>query len=126
VLIQHLERLHEMYVDKVQSIGGLCSAMSVKEPSVEDYLNWPSEEVTGLPDMFSGVNENFDTTAIEGALALAGNSVDFEAVRVATSEGGADVLLTVSGVRRLLRLFQRNGGGLSAMTMCYLLFVLNS
>jgi hypothetical protein len=27
----------------------------------------------GLPDMFSGVNENFATAAIEGALAMAGD-----------------------------------------------------
>jgi hypothetical protein len=100
VLFQQLERLHEMYTDKVQSIGGLCSAMSAKEPSVEDYLNWLSEEVTGLPDMFSGMNENFATTAIDGALALASNSIDLKAVRVAASEGGADVLSTAPGMRK--------------------------
>jgi hypothetical protein len=54
--------------------------MLVEEPLVEDYLNWLFEEVTGLPDMFSGVNEKLATAAIEGALALAGNSVDLEAV----------------------------------------------
>jgi hypothetical protein len=103
VLVQQLERLCEMYADKVQSIRGLCSAMSVEEPLVEDYLNWLSEEVTGPPDMFSGMNENFATTAIEGALTLATNSVDLEAVRVATSGGGADVLPAVSGVWKAAR-----------------------
>jgi hypothetical protein len=34
----------------------LCSTMSVKGPLVKDYLNRLSEEGTGLPDMFSGVN----------------------------------------------------------------------
>jgi hypothetical protein len=29
VLVQQLERFKEMYADKVQSIGGLCSVMSV-------------------------------------------------------------------------------------------------
>jgi hypothetical protein len=117
VLGQQLERLHEMYANKVQSIGGLCSSMSVKEPSVEDYLNWLSEEVSGLPDIFNGVNENFATAAIEGALALIGDSVDLEALRVATFEGGADVLPTALGVRKALRLMQRNGGGLSVTYM---------
>jgi hypothetical protein len=74
--------------------------MSVEEPSVEDYLNWLSEEVASLLDMFSGMNENFATTAIEGALALAGNLVDLEVVRVATFESGADVLPAVSEVRK--------------------------
>jgi DNA-binding MarR family transcriptional regulator len=98
VLVEQLEKLHEMYTDKVQSIGSLSSAMSVKEHSVEDYLS--SEEVTGLTDMFSGMNGNFATAVIEGALSLAGNSVDLEAVRVATSKGGTDVLPVASGVRK--------------------------
>jgi hypothetical protein len=59
--------------------------------------------VTGLPSIFCGVNENFATAAIEGALALAGESADFDAVRVAASEGGADVLLDGSGVRKAAR-----------------------
>jgi hypothetical protein len=85
----------------VQSIGGLYSVMLAEEPSVEDYINWLSEEVTGLSDMFSGMNENFATAAIKGALALADNSVDLEAVQVASSEGSADVLPTASGVRKV-------------------------
>jgi hypothetical protein len=56
--------------------------------------------VTGLPDMFSGMNENFATTAIEGALALASNLIDLKVVRVAASEGGADVLSTAPGMRK--------------------------
>jgi hypothetical protein len=36
--------------------------------------------VTSLPDMFCGMDENFATAAIEGALTLAGDSVDFDAV----------------------------------------------
>jgi SMC interacting uncharacterized protein involved in chromosome segregation len=38
-LVQKLEGLREMYADKVQAIGGLCSPMSMEEPSVKDYLN---------------------------------------------------------------------------------------
>jgi hypothetical protein len=103
MLVERLERLHEMYADKVQSIGGLCSVMSAEEPSVEDYLNWLSEEMAGLPDMFSGMNENFATAAIEGALTLAGNSVDLDVVRVAASESGTDVLPNAFGVCKVAR-----------------------
>jgi hypothetical protein len=65
---------------------------------IKDYLNWLSEEVIGLPDVFSGVNENFATAVIEGALTLAGNSVNLEAVRIAASEASADILPAASGV----------------------------
>jgi hypothetical protein len=78
--VRKLWGLREMYADKVRTIGGLCSPMSVEEPSVEGYVNWFSEEVTSLPDMFCGMDENFATAAIEGALTLAGDSVDFDAM----------------------------------------------
>jgi hypothetical protein len=54
-LVRRLEELHELYVGNVQTIGGLCSQMPTDEPSAEDYLHWLSMDVTGLPDMFSGV-----------------------------------------------------------------------
>jgi hypothetical protein len=54
--------------------------MPVEEPSIEDYLRRLSEEVFGLPDMFSSVNENFPTATIEGALAIAGDLVNLDAI----------------------------------------------
>jgi hypothetical protein len=69
-----------MYADKVQTIGGLCSPMSVEEPSARDYLNWLEEEVASLLDMFCGVNENFATATIEGDLALASDWIDLDAM----------------------------------------------
>jgi hypothetical protein len=77
--------------------------MSVEEPSVKDYLNWFSEQVTGLRDMFCGMNEKFATAAIEGALALGSDLVDFDVVRVAASEGGTNVLPAGSSVRKAAR-----------------------
>jgi hypothetical protein len=77
--------------------------VSAEKPSVEDYLNWLSEEVSGLPDVLSGVNENFATAAIERALTLAGDSIDPEAARDAAFEAGADILPTASSVRRAAR-----------------------
>jgi hypothetical protein len=94
-IVQKLEGLGEMYADKVQTIGGLCSPMSMEEPSA-----WLSKEVAGLPNTFCGVNENFATIVIEGALTLASDSVDLHAVSVATSKGGADVLPVGSSVQK--------------------------
>jgi hypothetical protein len=39
-----------------------------------------STEISGLPDMFCGVNENFATATVKGALTMAGDPVDLEAV----------------------------------------------
>jgi hypothetical protein len=53
--------------------------------------------------MFSGVNENIASAAIEGALAMAGDSVDLDTVRGVATESGADVLPVESGVQRAMR-----------------------
>jgi hypothetical protein len=81
-----------LYVRNVETIGDLCSQMPVGEPSAEDYLRWLSMEITGLPDMFSGVNEKFATATIEGDLAIARDSVDFDGVRRMAATSGADIL----------------------------------
>jgi hypothetical protein len=75
-----LEELRGLYAGNVQTIRGLCLQMAVEEPSAMDYLRWLLEEVSSPLEMFSGVNENFATVAIEGALAMAGDSVDLDAV----------------------------------------------
>jgi hypothetical protein len=79
-IVRKLEELHGLYVSNVQIIGGLCLQLPTEEPSVEDCLRWLSEEISSLPDMFGGVNENFATAAIEGALTMAGDSVDLDVV----------------------------------------------
>jgi hypothetical protein len=71
------------------------------EPSVEDYLNWLFEEVSSLPDVFSGINENLATAAIEGALTLADDSIDLEAVRTGASKAGTNILPDASGVQKV-------------------------
>jgi hypothetical protein len=50
--------------------------------------------------MFSGVNENFTTAVIEGAVAMARDLVDLDVVRGTTTESGADVLPTGDNIRR--------------------------
>jgi hypothetical protein len=99
--VRTLEELHRLYAGNVQIIGGLCSPMPAVETSVEDYLRWLSDEISGLPDMFGGVNENFATAAFEGGLTIVDDSIDLDVVRGAATEGGADVLPTGSDVRRV-------------------------
>jgi hypothetical protein len=77
--------------------------MSVEEHLVEDYLQRMSEEALDLSDMFSGAIENFATATIEGPLALARDSIDVDAVEVASSESGVNVLPAEPDVRRAAR-----------------------
>jgi hypothetical protein len=67
-LVCDLAELHMLYVRNALAIRGLCSPMPEGEPSSADYLRWLSTEISSLLDMFGGVNENFATTAIKGAL----------------------------------------------------------
>jgi hypothetical protein len=66
--VQKLEGLREMYADNIQIIGGLCSPISMEEPSVEHYLNYLSEEVAALLDMFCGVNKFLPLLRLKGLL----------------------------------------------------------
>jgi hypothetical protein len=50
--------------------------------------------------MFIGVNENSTTAAIEGALTMAGDSVDLDVMRSTAAKCGTDVLPTGPDVRR--------------------------
>jgi hypothetical protein len=92
MIAQKLEGLHEIYADKVQSIGGLCSMMLMEKPSAEDYLAWLSEEVSGLSDVLSGVNDNFATS-----------SIDPKAVRAAASEADTNISTAASGIQKAAR-----------------------
>jgi hypothetical protein len=42
--------------------------------------------------MFDGINENFATTVVKGALTMAGDSVDLEAMWDAAVSSGANIL----------------------------------
>jgi hypothetical protein len=57
-----------------------------------DYMRWLAAEVTCLPEVFAGVNENFISTAVEGVLVMAGGSVDLAAMQASTADSGVDVL----------------------------------
>jgi hypothetical protein len=102
-LIRDLAEQRALYVCKAQTIGGLCSLMPEGEPSAADYLHWLSTEISGLPDMFGGVNENFVTATIEGTLMMVGDSVDLDALQSAAAKSGANVLPTERDVLRATR-----------------------
>jgi hypothetical protein len=101
-LIWDLDGLRELYVRNAPTIGGLCSLMPEGKPSATDYLCWLSIEISGLPDMFGGVNENFVTAAVKGAPVMTGDSVDLDALQSAAAESGADVLPTECDVWRVM------------------------
>jgi hypothetical protein len=106
-LIRDLAELHALYECNVQSIGGLCSLMLEGEASVMDYIRWLSIEVTGLPEVFAGVNENFVSTVVEGTLAMAGGSVDLSALKASAADSGADILPVERDVRRAMHAVSR-------------------
>jgi hypothetical protein len=71
-LVWDLVELCALYVHHAQTIGGLCSPMPEGKPSVADYLCWLSTEISDLLDKFGGINENFVTAMVEGALVMDG------------------------------------------------------
>jgi hypothetical protein len=99
-LVRDLAGLRKLYAHNVQGIGSLCSLMHEIDSSAADYICWLSMEVAGLPKMFASVNENFISTAVEGALMMAGEFVDLDALRDATAKNGADILLAGQDVWR--------------------------
>jgi hypothetical protein len=102
-LVRDLVDLRALYVRNAHTIGGLCSPMPKGEPSTADYLCWLSIEISSLPDMFGGINENFATVAIEGAVVMAGDSVDLDALQSTAAESGADLLPTERDMWRATR-----------------------
>jgi hypothetical protein len=94
-------------VRNTQSIGGLCSLLPEGKISAAVYLCWLSVEMSGLPDMFAGVNENFVSTAIEGTLVMAGDSVDFDGLQTTAAESEADILPANRDVRGAARVVSK-------------------
>jgi hypothetical protein len=92
-LICNLAELRSLYVRNTPTIGGLCSPIPKGKPSAVDYLHWLSMEISCFPDMFGGVNTNFITSAVEGALIMAGESIDLDALQNVVAASGADLLL---------------------------------
>jgi hypothetical protein len=78
----------------------VCTPLPEGKHSAADYLHWLSVEVSGLPDMFVGVNKNFVSTAVKGTLMMAEDYVDFDGLQTATADSGTDILPTDCDVRR--------------------------
>jgi hypothetical protein len=48
-------------------------------------------EVGGLPEVFTGINENVISAAVEGTLVMAGPFVNLGALQAATAVSEADI-----------------------------------
>jgi hypothetical protein len=73
-----------------------------------DYLHWLLVEVYDLPKVFAGVNENFISVVVEGALAMAGDSIDLNAIQDVVATSGADILPADRDVRNATRTVAKN------------------
>jgi hypothetical protein len=102
-LLRDLAGLQRLYIHNVQVIRGLCSPMPKDDPSAADYIHWLSTEVAGLPEMFVGVNENFFSAAVEGALVMARESDDLDAFQDVAAESRPDILPVDRDVWRAAR-----------------------
>jgi hypothetical protein len=102
-LVRDLAGLQRLYICNVQVIRGLCSPMPEADPSTADYIRWLSMEVADLPEMFVGVNKNFVFAIVEGALVMAGESIDLDAFQDVAAESGLDIFPVDRDVRRVAR-----------------------
>jgi hypothetical protein len=91
-LTSDLMELQKLYIHNIRGIGGLCSLMPEGHPSATDYICWVFKEVADLPKVFAGVNENFISATVEGALLMAGDSIDLDAVVDAAATSSANIL----------------------------------
>jgi hypothetical protein len=91
-LIRDLAGLWKLYSHNIQSIRGMCLLMSEGDPSTADYIRWLSMEVGGLPEMFAGVNENFISVVVEGALIMARESANLNALQDVVAVSRADIM----------------------------------
>jgi ATP:corrinoid adenosyltransferase len=74
--------------------------MHEREPSAMDYIFCLSVEVTGLLEVFVGVNKNFASAAVEGTLIMAGNSIDLAALQTMATDSGSNILPVERDVRK--------------------------
>jgi hypothetical protein len=91
-LTKDLANLSEAYERNIQSINNLCSPILNDGPSVGDYMRWLAVEIASLPEVFSGINENFISVAVEGVLVMASDPVDLAALQASIADSGADII----------------------------------
>jgi hypothetical protein len=101
--VKDFKKLPALYVRNVQSIKGLCLPIPGSEPSAANYLHWLSAELTGLSEMFAGVNENFISAMVEGTLVMAGSSVYLGALWTVAVDNRANILPMEKDARRAAR-----------------------
>jgi hypothetical protein len=99
-LVKDLVGLQKLYVHNIQGIKGLCSLVPEVGSSAADYIRWLFMEVAGLPEIFAGVNENFISATVEGALMMAGESVDLDTLQDVAVDSEVDILPVGCDVQR--------------------------
>jgi hypothetical protein len=62
-------------------------------------LYWVSKQVADLLKVFACVNENFISAVVEGALTMAGGSIDLDVMVDVPATSGANILPTGQDVR---------------------------
>jgi hypothetical protein len=102
-LVKDLAGLCALYVCNIQNIGDLCSPMPESEPSAMDYIRWLSTEVTALPEVFVGVNDNFISATVKGTLLMGRDSIDLATLQTVATDSGADILPTGRDVQKAAR-----------------------
>jgi hypothetical protein len=60
-------------------------------------------KVTGLPEMFAGVNKNFISAVVKGTLIMAGDSINLGSLQTMVADSGSYILPTERDVRRATR-----------------------
>jgi hypothetical protein len=118
-LTSDLMELQKLYIHNIRGIGGLCSPMPEGHPSATDYICWVFKEVADLPKVFAGVNENFVSATVEGALLMADDSIDLDAVVDAAATSSANILPEGGMYGGPHAWWQINGGIPLVTTMCW-------
>jgi hypothetical protein len=96
----------------------MCSLLPEGKLSAMDYLRWLSVEMSGLPNMFVGVNENFISAMVEGTLMMV--------FKPHLQRAGSIFCPLITMCEGMHERCQKSGGTLLATITCWLLFALST
>jgi hypothetical protein len=67
---KNLMALHGSYEIALNGICAQCLPNDAKSSSWDEFIKWFESEVTSLPEVFVGTNDNFAAIALEGVLNM--------------------------------------------------------
>jgi hypothetical protein len=79
-LARDLAPMRKAYECNIRSLNRICSPVPDAAPSAKDYVRWLKSELDFLPQVCTGLNENFISVAIDGMLTsrkIIYNDTDF-------------------------------------------------